>query len=85
MTQMEVKFQKPMHREVGRTAGILRIVASLSGGVVVNYGYDALGRRVNRSSSVNGTTRFLYDGADVVRNDCAEGGFAPMATVQESF
>jgi RHS repeat-associated protein len=42
--------------------------ASLSGGVVVNYGYDALGRRVNRSSSVNGTTRFLYDGADVVRD-----------------
>ena len=42
--------------------------ASLSGGVVVNYSYDALGRRVQRSSSVNGTTRFLYDGADVVRD-----------------
>jgi len=42
--------------------------ASLSGGVVVNYSYDALGRRVQRTSTVSGTTRFVYDGRDVIRD-----------------
>jgi RHS repeat-associated protein len=34
----------------------------------VNYSYDALGRRVQRTSSTSGTTRFTYDGIDVVRD-----------------
>lgn len=42
--------------------------ASLSGGVVVNYSYDALGRRVQRTSSTGATTRFIYDGVDVIRD-----------------
>jgi RHS repeat-associated protein len=42
--------------------------ATLSGGATVTYSYDALGRRVARNSSVNGTTRFVYEGADVVRD-----------------
>lgn len=42
--------------------------ASLSGGVSVTYSYDALGRRIQRTSSVSGTERFVYDGADVVRD-----------------
>ena len=42
--------------------------AALSGGVTVNYSYDALGRRVQRSSNASGTTRFVYDGDDVVRD-----------------
>jgi len=42
--------------------------ASLSGGVVVDYSYDALGRRVQRTSSTGGTTRFIYDGLDVIRD-----------------
>ncbi len=42
-------------------------VAVLSGGVTVSYSYDALGRRIQRSSSTSGTTKFVYDGADVSR------------------
>jgi len=41
--------------------------ASLSGGVTVTYSYDALGRRIQRSSP-SSTTRFVYDGADVMRD-----------------
>ncbi|MGH9907881.1 MAG: RHS repeat domain-containing protein, partial [Pyrinomonadaceae bacterium] len=40
--------------------------ASRSSGVIVTYAYDALGRRIQRTSSTGGTTRFVYDGADVV-------------------
>ena len=42
--------------------------AALSGGVTVTYSYDALGRHVQRTSSTTGTTKFVYDGADVVRD-----------------
>jgi RHS repeat-associated protein len=42
--------------------------ASKSGGVVVTYAYDALGRRIQRTSSTGGTTKFIYDGADVMRD-----------------
>jgi RHS repeat-associated protein len=42
--------------------------ATLSGGVTVTYAYDALGRRVERTSSTSGTTKFVYDGADVLRD-----------------
>jgi RHS repeat-associated protein len=47
--------------------------ATLSGGVAVNYSYDALGRRVQRASSTSGTTTFVYDGSDVLR-DVADNG-----------
>jgi len=42
--------------------------AACSGGVTVNYAFDALGRRIQRSSSAGATTKFVYDGADVVRD-----------------
>ncbi|MEK6282278.1 MAG: RHS repeat-associated core domain-containing protein [Acidobacteriota bacterium] len=42
--------------------------ATLAGAVSVSYSYDALGRRVQRSSSVSGTTKFIYDGVDVLRD-----------------
>ena len=42
--------------------------ASLGSGVSVTYSYDALGRRAQRTSSVGGTEKFVYDGADVVRD-----------------
>ena len=42
--------------------------ASHSGGVLVSYSYDALGRRVQRTSSASGTTKFIYDGSDVLRD-----------------
>jgi RHS repeat-associated protein len=42
--------------------------ASKSGGAAVIYAYDALGRRVQRTSSASGTTKFIYDGADVLRD-----------------
>lgn len=38
------------------------------GGATASYAYDALGRRVQVTSSANGTTKFVYDGADVVRD-----------------
>jgi RHS repeat-associated protein len=41
---------------------------SKSGGVTVTYSYDALGRRIQRTSSVSGTTRFVYYGDDVIRD-----------------
>ncbi len=41
--------------------------ASVSGGVTVNYSYDALGRRIERTSISSGLVRFVYDGADVLR------------------
>jgi RHS repeat-associated protein len=42
--------------------------ANKSGGVTVTYAYDALGRRVQRTTSVGATTKFVYDGVDAVRN-----------------
>lgn len=36
--------------------------------MIVNYSYDALGRRVQRTSTSSGTTKFVYDGVDVVRD-----------------
>jgi RHS repeat-associated protein len=42
--------------------------AALSGGVVIYYNYDALGRRVQRLSTVNGVTKFVYDRFDVIRD-----------------
>lgn len=42
--------------------------AVLSGGVTVSYGYDALDRRVQRSDSSGATSKFVYDGQDVVRD-----------------
>ena len=51
--------------------------ASKSGGVAVTYAYDALGRRIQQTSSTGGTTKFVYDGADVLRD--LDGGGATIA------
>lgn len=42
--------------------------ASLSGGVFIIYSYDALGRRVQSTSTAIGTTKFVYDGPDVLHD-----------------
>jgi YD repeat-containing protein len=42
--------------------------ASKSGGVTVTYAYDALGQRIQRTSSTGGTEKFVYDGADILRD-----------------
>lgn len=42
--------------------------ATLAGGVTVTYSFDALGRRVQRTGTLSGTEKFVYDGADVVRD-----------------
>jgi RHS repeat-associated protein len=47
--------------------------ASKAGGVTVNYLYDALGRRIQRISSIGGATKFVYDGPDVVRDLAGDG------------
>jgi RHS repeat-associated protein len=36
--------------------------------VTVTYAYDAFGRRVQRTSTTSGTEKFVYDGADVIRD-----------------
>ncbi len=36
--------------------------------MTVTYAYDALGRRVQRTSSAGATAKFVYDGADVLRD-----------------
>jgi RHS repeat-associated protein len=48
--------------------------ASKSGGVSVTYSHDALGRRIQGTSSTSGATKFVYDGADVIRDLDAGGG-----------
>ena len=42
--------------------------ASKSSGVTVVCSYDALGRRIQRTSTTYGTTKFVYEDADVVRD-----------------
>jgi RHS repeat-associated protein len=42
--------------------------ATLAGGVTVTYSYDALGRRIQRTSGASGTTKYIYDGIDVLRD-----------------
>ncbi|MGH9873888.1 MAG: RHS repeat-associated core domain-containing protein [Pyrinomonadaceae bacterium] len=42
--------------------------ASRAGGVTVSYAYDAQGRRVQQTSTTSGTTKFVYDGADLLRD-----------------
>ena len=44
-----------------------------------NYSYDALGRRVQRTSTSCGTTKFVYDGVDVLRDLDGNGISAPPA------
>jgi len=39
---------------------------SLPGGLTVNYKYDALGRRIQRTTSAGADERFVYDGQDVL-------------------
>ncbi|MGH9873890.1 MAG: RHS repeat domain-containing protein [Pyrinomonadaceae bacterium] len=52
--------------------------ASLSGGVtIIHYSYDALGRRIQRTSNVSGITKFVYDGTDVLRD--LDGSGATLA------
>lgn len=43
------------------------------GGVVINYKYDALGRRIERSKNGTEWTRFSYDGLYVVRDLNSDG------------
>lgn len=46
-------------------------------GEIVAYKYDALGRRIERSTithpSITSTTRYIYDGSDVIRDTDANG------------
>ncbi len=39
-----------------------------SGGITITFAYDALGRRIQRTTNVGGATRFIYDDADVLRD-----------------
>ena len=54
--------------------------ASKASGVTVMYAYDALGRRVQQTSSAGGNTKFVYDGADVVRDLDGSGGIILRAS-----
>ena len=46
---------------------------TLPNGVTVNYKYDALGRRIQRTQSTGVSTNFVYDGQDVVRDINSDG------------
>jgi RHS repeat-associated protein len=51
-----------------------RLVAVVtSSGQTLNYKYDALGRRIERWSSRDGITSFVYDGAEVVKDQNDDG------------
>src|SRR5205814_5909696 len=39
---------------------------TLSNGLAVNYKYDALGRRIQRTTSAGASERYVYDGANVL-------------------
>jgi len=39
---------------------------TLPGGLTVSYKYDALGRRIQRTTSAGADERFVYDGQDVL-------------------
>jgi RHS repeat-associated protein len=39
----------------------------------INYKYDALGRRIQRSKSTGGSTNFVYDGEDVLKDINSDG------------
>lgn len=41
---------------------------------IVRYEYDALGRRVSRSGKTLGSTKYIYDGLDVVMDDDFNNG-----------
>jgi RHS repeat-associated protein len=42
-------------------------------GTTINYQYDALGRRIQRSRSAGGSTNYIYDGEDVVKDINSDG------------
>jgi RHS repeat-associated protein len=52
-------------------------LAGLSGGVLANFAYDGAARR--RSKTISGTTRFLYDGLNLVQ-ELSSGG-SPTANL----
>ncbi|MFZ0061414.1 MAG: RHS repeat-associated core domain-containing protein, partial [Pyrinomonadaceae bacterium] len=45
-----------------------RLKQASKSGVTVSFSYDALGQRIQRTSSASGITRFVYDGPDVMRD-----------------
>lgn len=49
---------------------------SLPAGLVVNYKYDALGRRIQRTTSAEADERYVYDGQDVLLDLDANGSVA---------
>lgn len=54
-----------------------RLKQASKAGVTVTYSYDALDRRTQRTSSTGGTTKFVYDAADVLRD--VDGSSTPIA------
>ena len=46
---------------------------TLLNGTTVSYKYDALGRRIQRTSSTGVATNFVYDGQDVIRDLNSDG------------
>ena len=51
-----------------------RLTEAAYGAINVQYEYDALGRRIKRSGTMLETTKFTYDGLDVVMDDDSVSG-----------
>ncbi|OLE52048.1 MAG: hypothetical protein AUG51_19830, partial [Acidobacteria bacterium 13_1_20CM_3_53_8] len=49
---------------------------SLPNGLIINYKYDALGRRIQRTTSSGANERYVYDGSDVLIDLNANGSIA---------
>ncbi len=55
---------------------------ALPTGLTINYKYDALGRRIQRTTSTGANERYVYDGHDVLLDlnaECLEIPIFPMA------
>jgi RHS repeat-associated protein len=50
-----------------------RMVSARKQNKIVRYQYDALGRRVSRIGKTLGSTKYAYDGDDVILDDGSEG------------
>lgn len=51
-----------------------RIISARKQNKIVRYEYDALGRRVSRRGKTLGSTKYTYDGLDVVMDDNFNNG-----------
>ncbi|HEY0777960.1 MAG TPA: RHS repeat-associated core domain-containing protein [Gemmatirosa sp.] len=68
---------------LGQLVQVISSVSYVAGGPTVTFGYDGWGRRVRKTVTANGTTTttyFVWDGADLIADVNASGGFQARYT-----